>query len=353
MASCSTRTTCCPIDTALSQNRHKLPPVTSLPGFPPTVPNPRPATRAALRAVAVGLLALLLAACCPGEQVDERGWPRELVLGLVPANEAEMMVENLDPITGFLSERIGIPVRGFVPQDYTGLVEAMGSGRADIGMLPPFAAMLGARRYDIEPVLISVRGESTGYRTQWMARDPSICREPPQPNQAGMLVCEGDIAAVRGRTVAFTDPNSTTGFLFPAQQLADLGINFERDIQPIFVGSHDASVAAVRRGDVDFGVAYEDARRMIRAQHPDVAERVVVFNFSEYIPNDGVQVRADLPDDLKQAIARAFLEFSEEQAATLPREQRALYIIYEIDGFVPAEPGVYDTVSAVYELMRR
>jgi phosphonate transport system substrate-binding protein len=306
-----------------------------------------------LRMPVAAALLLGLAACCPGPAVDERGWPRELVLGLVPANEAEMMVENLDPITDFLSERIGIPVRGFVPQDYTGLVEAMGSGRADIGMLPPFAAMLAARRYDIEPLLISVRGESTGYRTQWMTGDASVCDAPPEPNEANMLECRGDIAAVRGRSVAFTDPNSTTGFLFPAQQLANLGINHERDIQAIFVGSHDAAVAAVRRGDVDFGVAYEDARRMIRPQHPDVAERVIVFNHSEYIPNDGVQVRGDLPQALKYAIARAFLEFAEEQAAHLPREQRALYIIYEIDGFVPAEEGVYDTVAKVYELMRR
>lgn len=296
---------------------------------------------------------LLLAGCCPEAQVDERGWPTELVLGLVPANEAEMMVDNLDPITEFLSERIGVPVRGFVPQDYTGLVEAMGSGRADIGMLPPFAAMLGARRYDIEPVLISVRDGSEGYRTQWMTNDPSVCASEPVAGVRGMLECEGDIAAVRGESVAFTDPNSTTGFLFPAQQLADAGIDYERDIQPIFVGSHDAAVAAVRRGDVRYGVAYEDARNMLRGQYPDVAERVIVFNHSPFIPNDGVQVRADLPQDLKDAIGRAFLEFAQEQEATLAREQRALYIIYEIDGFVPAEEGVYDTVSEVYELMRR
>lgn len=313
----------------------------------------RPAIGGFLRPAAVAGLALLLAACCPEQRVDERGWPTELVLGLVPANEAEMMVDNLDPIADFLAERLGIPVRAFVPQDYTGLVEAMGSGRADIGMLPPFAAMLGARRYDIEPLLISVRDGSEGYRTQWMTNDASLCASAPVAGVRGMLECEGDIEAVRGQSVAFTDPNSTTGFLFPAQQLSDIGIDYERDIQPIFVGSHDAAVAAVRRGDVTFGVAYEDARNMIRGQYPDVAERVIVFNHSEFIPNDGVQVRADLPEDLKQAIGTAFLEFAQEQEATLPREQRALYIIYEIDGFVVAQDGVYDNVSDVYELMRR
>jgi phosphonate transport system substrate-binding protein len=212
------------------------------------------------------------------------------------------------------------------------------AGRAHVAFMGSLATLLAHEVAGARPILGEIQRGKPYYRSQYYVRSHSEI---------------ATLADLAGRSVAFTDPNSTTGFLFPAQQLADLGIDYERDVQPIFVGSHDASVAAVRRGDVDFGVAYEDARRMLRAQHPDVAERVIVFNHSEYIPNDGVQVRTDLPEDLKQAVARAFLEFAEEQAATLPREQRALYIIYEIDGFVPAEVGVYDTVSAVYELMRR
>ena len=75
-------------------------------------------------------LALLLAGCCPGEPVDERGWPKELVLGLVPALEADALVDNLDPLAEYLEAELGIPVTSFVPQDYTGLVEALGAGRA-------------------------------------------------------------------------------------------------------------------------------------------------------------------------------------------------------------------------------
>ena len=89
--------------------------------------------------------------------------------------------------------------------------------------------MLGARRYDIQAVLISVRNGETGYHTQWMTRDASLCKAPPEPGPNGMLRCDGDLEKVRGRTVAFTDPNSTTGYLFPAQQLFKLGIDPERD----------------------------------------------------------------------------------------------------------------------------
>ncbi|MFW6340014.1 MAG: phosphate/phosphite/phosphonate ABC transporter substrate-binding protein, partial [Wenzhouxiangella sp.] len=204
----------------------------------------------AVKRIFLPIAALLLTACCPEEQVDERGWPKELVLGLVPALEAEALVDNLEPLTEHLEQALGVPVRSFVPQDYTGLVEALGSGRADIGMLPPFAAMLGQRRYDIESILISVRKGETGYRSQWFTNDPSVCeteieyvericeaRVTGRENVVRKFAqCQGSLETMRDESVAFVDPNSTSGFLFPAVQLRDIGIDHQRDLNSLFVG---------------------------------------------------------------------------------------------------------------------
>jgi len=328
-----------------------------------TSPNPFPRQ---LRPCWAVLAVLALAACCPGEQVDERGWPRELVLGLVPALEAEALVDNLDPLAEYLEAELGIPVTSFVPQDYTGLVEALGAGRADIGMLPPFAAMLGERRYDLEPILVSTRRGESGYRTQWMTNDPSVCLEPPvavtrvcesrvrgrENVERTFLQCEGDLEQVRGDTVAFVDPNSTSGYLFPAVQLMDMGIEPERDVNGLFVGGHDAAVLAVYAGDTRFGVAYEDARNMICGQYPDIGEKAIVFDYAPMIPNDGVQLRPGLPDDLKEAIIQAFLKLTVEQAE-LPDDEKILWVLYEIDGFKRFQPGLYDPVRSAYEIIRQ
>ncbi len=309
---------------------------------------------------------LALVGCCPAESVDERGWPRELVLGLVPALEAEALVDNLDPLTDHLEAELGIPVRSFVPQDYTGLVEALGSSRADIGMLPPFAAMLGARRYDIETILISVRKGETGYRSQWFTNDPSVCQgdiklverrcETRVPGRTADIrsfaSCEADLSIMAGNSIAFVDPNSTSGYLFPAVQLMEEGINPERDINGLYVGGHDAAVLAVYAGDTRFGVSYDDARNMVCGQYPDVGEKVIVFHHAPMLPNDGVQVRPGLPADLRQAIIDAFIGLAESQAH-LPDDEKVLWVLYEIDGFAPLTEGLYDPVRDAYELMRR
>lgn len=325
-----------------------------------------PVAHRPLRLLSAVVLVLLLVGCCPGESVDERGWPNELVLGLVPALEADALVDNLDPLAEYLEAELGVPVTSFVPQDYTGLVEALGAGRADIGMLPPFAAMLGQRRYDLDPILISTRRGETGYRTQWMTNDPSLCREPPvvvertcesrvvgrQDVTRKFLSCEGDLEQVRGETVAFVDPNSTSGYLFPAVQLMDMGIDLQRDVNGLFVGGHDAAVLAVYAGDTRFGVAYEDARNMICDQYPDIGEKAIVFDFAPMIPNDGVQLRPGLPSDLREAIIDAFLKLAAEQAH-LPDDEKILWVLYEIDGFQRFETGMYDPVRSAYEIVRQ
>ncbi|MGB0514609.1 MAG: PhnD/SsuA/transferrin family substrate-binding protein [Wenzhouxiangellaceae bacterium] len=246
------------------------------------------------------------------------------------------------------------------------IVPSSGSEAIELGMLPPFAAFLGGRRYDIETILISTRKGVAGYRTQWMTNDPSVCEQPPVVVERvcearsrdrenvvrKFLECSGDVEQVRGESVAFVDPNSTSGYLFPAVQLMEMGIDPEQDLNGIFVRGHDAAALAVYGGDTRFGVAYEDARNMLCEQYEDIGENVIVFNHAPMIPNDGVQLRPGLPDDLREAITEAFVKLTEVQA-DLPDSEKILWILYEIDGFKRFEPGMYDPVRAAYEIVRR
>jgi len=298
---------------------------------------------------ALAACVMLLGGC--GEQADPGGRPQKLVLGLVPALEADKLIDNLKPLEEYLTRELGIEVESFVPQDYTGLIEALGSGQADIGMLPPFAGMLAFERYGVETILISQRDGQARYRAQWMTADPSFCEEPPEVAPNGLMRCFTPIEKVRGKVVGFTDPTSTSGYLFPALQLIDAGINPEEDIQSVFVGSHDAAVIAVLNGDVEIAAAYDDARTYIINEYPDIGTQVLPFNYSAWIPNDGVQVRGDLPPDLKAEIKEAFLKLTEEEAG-VPQEERLMYRLYEIDGFVEFEPGTYEPVKRAFETMR-
>lgn len=284
--------------------------------------------------------------------------PDELVLGLVPSREADVLVENAQPLADYLTDELGIPVESFVPNDYTGLIAAMEAGQADIGAFGPFSLLQAQDIAGAEIILQSARDGAVTYHTQWMTNDPDkYCEDEPEANEDGLLFCNGTLEATEGpagedaiasieagTAVSFVEQASASGYIFPAVQLLDAGINPETDIDPIFSGGHDNSVIAVCNGDAEIGVSFNDARTILEEGDCENMDNVVVFALSPEIPNDGVAVRGDLPDELKQQIGDALIAYAEteEGAAVLDS-------VYEIDEFAPADLEAFDIVRQAAE----
>ena len=288
---------------------------------------------------------------------DRADWPDKLVLGLVPSREADVLVENAKPLGDALSEALGIPVETFVPQDYTGLTEAMASGEADIGAFGPLGVVRAIDRAGVEFVLQSSRFGSFTYHTQYMTNDPdTFCQDEPQADEDGFLYCNGTLEAEEGPAgedaialidadtrVAYVDPTSASGYLIPALQMIEAGVDIDA-IQSTFSGGHDASVIAVANGDVEVGLSFDDARTTIVEENPEVGEQAIVFAYSEEIPNDGFVIRGDLPDSLKQAFVDAMLEYAETEDG-----QAVLESIYEITGLREADEADLDVIRRADE----
>ena len=283
--------------------------------------------------------------------------PEELVIGFVPSSEAGQLVEDIEPLAAYLSEQLGIPVEGVVSNDYTGLVTAMETGQAHIGALPPYGLLQAIERADAEVILQSERNGSGTYHTQFFTNNPDkYCADEPVENtriiddeEVTFLNCNGTerenedtpegpigLDALEnlepGTTVSFVEQTSASGYIFPATVLLGEGIDPESDIEPLFAGSHDASVIAVCEGQAEIGVSFDDART-IATSDCDIPGEVVVFGYGGEIPNDGIAVAGDLPQELKDRIAQALMDFAgtEEGAAVLDS-------IYQISAFT--EPNV-------------
>lgn len=312
-------------------------------------------------AAAFATLALVLSACgtIPGTS-GSGAWPDKLVLGLVPSREADKLIESAKPLSAHLakvlSEQAGktITVEGFVPQDYTGLVSAMETKQAHIAAFGPFSLLQARDRAKAEIILQSVRFGSATYHTQWFTNTPDkYCSDKPVADKNGMLGCNGTVEASKGPVaedaikkiaagtkVSFVEQSSTSGYIFPALQLIEAGIDHEKGITPIFSGGHDNSVIAVYNGDAEVGVSFDDARRGVSKEFKDVGQKVVVFAYSSEIPNDGWVVAGDLPDDLKKAITQALLDYAKSEEG-----KKTLKDIYEIDDLVEADQDAFKVVE--------
>lgn len=281
--------------------------------------------------------------------------PEELVIGFVPSREADALVDTIQPVADYLTEQLGIPVNGVVTPDYTGLVTAMESEQAHIGAFGPFSLLQARERAGAEIILQSERFGSATYHTQFMTNEPDkYCDDEPvvSDEENGWLNCNGTadadtgpvaeekIAEIEaGTTVSFVEAASASGYIFPATIFLNNGIDPEEDIDPIFAGGHDASVIAVCEGQAEVGVSFDDARGAAETTC-DIASNVVVFAYGPEIPNDGWAVLGSLPDELKEDIKQALLDYaaSEEGAAVLQE-------IYEIDNLVEADQDAFEIVQ--------
>ena len=287
----------------------------------------------------VTLGAALLIAGLFGTSQAQGEIPDRLVLGMVPSREADVIVDSLGPIADLLSQALLIPVDTFVSTNFVGLVEAVGTGRVDIGLFGPAALVQAMDVHGAEVILASVRRGSTFYRAQFNVRCDSGITEFEQ---------------LRGRTIAFVDPGSASGYQFPFVTLAQTyGINPDTEMTSIFAGSHDAAALAVYLGDVDVAVTFggspgSDGRETLEADFPDVKDVVCSRGVSDHIPNDGTVVRRGLDPELVEQITQAMIDL-----ASTEEGQALTQALFNVTEFARIDPSAYDIVREVSATFQR
>ncbi|MBE3596863.1 MAG: phosphate/phosphite/phosphonate ABC transporter substrate-binding protein [Hydrogenibacillus sp.] len=257
--------------------------------------------------------------------------PAKLVVGFVPSQEAENLDAKAKPLADLLTDKLGVPVEVFVGSDYTALIEAMGAGKVDIGFLNPQGYVLAKDRGYADVLLKAVRHGSDSYRAQFVVLKDS-------PIQS--------IADLKGKKIAFVDPASTSGYVYPVVLLKKNGIDPEKDITPIMSGGHDKAILALLRGDADVAVSFDDARTIVEKTDPDVMNKTRILTYTDNIPNDTVSVRSSLPEAWKEKIKAAFLGIAEDEHG-----KQIIQDIYSHDGYTEAKDSDFDVVREANRLM--
>ncbi len=258
--------------------------------------------------------------------------PDKLVFGFVPSLEADKIAETAKPMADFISKETGIPVETITATNYTGLIQAMGSGQVDIGALAPFAYVLAHSENGARVLLKSSRKGALTYHAMFLARADSGIKS---------------IEEAKGKRMAWVDAASASGYLFPAAYLKAKGMDPDTFFSnTTFAGSHDNAIRAVYNGDVDVCSVYDDARNKVEKLLPDVKQKVVMIGKTDEIPNDTFSVRKDLDPALAEKIKAALLKY-----AATPEGKKTLLDTYEIDGLAEAKDEDYEVVRQTARAM--
>jgi phosphonate transport system substrate-binding protein len=286
--------------------------------------------RVSLRVCASLLLTLTLIGC--GESAKA---VKTLRVGFVPAEDAQQVMQNAQPLVDILHKELNMEIQPFVATDYTGIVEALRVNKLDVAFLAPASYVLAKNEANIKVVLKSERKGIPFYYAAIITRADSGIRK---------------LEDLRGKTFAFGDSLSTTGHVFPRKMFKERGIDPVRDFKQIlYSGGHDATVLAVLNGKVDAGATYanspdsEDTAWMRYLKNPEDVKKIRAIAFSEPIPADNLVISGNLDDAVAKKIVAIFLELSRN-----PQGKKMLRDLYQIDGFVTATDKDYDSVRAAF-----
>jgi phosphonate transport system substrate-binding protein len=283
------------------------------------------------------LYTALLAILCLLGCTDSGKSAKVLRVGFVPAEDAQQVMQNAQPIVDILQKQLGMEIQPFVAADYTGVVEALRVNKLDVAFLTPASYVLARNEANVKVVLKSERKGIASYYAAIITRaDSGIQR----------------LEDLRGKTFAFGDALSTTGNIFPRKMFKERGIDPVRDFKQIlYSGGHDATVLAVLNGKVDAGATYanspdsEDTAWMRYLKDPKDVKKIRAIAFSEPIPADNLVINGNLDEAIAKKVEEIFLQLSRD-----PKGKQMMRDLYQIDGFVPATDRDYDSVRQAFEI---
>jgi phosphonate transport system substrate-binding protein len=262
------------------------------------------------------------------------GAQTSLHLALTPSQKPTDLLVAGEAFGAALGKLVGVPIRVTVASDYAAVIEALRNRTADLAFVHPAGYVLANREAKAMIVAKDQWHGNTSYTARIYVRKDS-----------GITTLEG----LRGKTIAFVDPSSTSGYVYPMVMLIQKGLVQNRDPKTffkefVFSGSHDAGLLALLNGHVDAFASFDQAREQY-LKDPAQREKLIWVAESAPIPEGGICARDGLDPALFAKVRTALLSMKGPAYAPI------LKALYDIDGFEPAEDREYEPVRAAMDLL--
>ena len=281
-------------------------------------------------------LAALLLAAAPAAAQDAT-WPKEVTFALLSTENAAEITRRWAPVIAQLEKDLNVKIKPATATDYRGTIEALKFKKAEIGHLGPKSYVEAATNNyaNVEPVAqLRLGNGSLGYRSCLIVHTDSDMFSPED---------------MSGKTFAFNDPNSTSGYLVPSTFfMSEMNVDPKKYFSKVtFSGSHEASILAVANKKVEVASTnLPDLQQLTRENKvPRGALRVIWV--SKLIPNDPIVVRKDLPQSFKLAVQESLVNMKAKNPEAFKE------IGAWLSGFVAADDGKYQVIRELNETAKK
>jgi phosphonate transport system substrate-binding protein len=304
-------------------------------------------TRRRLAALlAAAPLAPALAQPHPMPAPGRRPWAeqvREIRVGLLGGENEGDRLARFGAYRDLIQSHFQVPTRIFPAGDYAGVLQGFAARQLEIAGLGPvgYARIWLDTNGNIEPLVITQEADgSISYVSLMYVRADS-----------GITSLE----QMRGRSLAWADPNSTSGFLVPRSELREAGINIDAFFgRTGFAGGHEQAVVAVLNRQFDGGVTWASGvgeesqgftrgnlRAMVDKEMLRMSDIRIIWR-SRPIPNGPMGARRDLPQSFRDDMRAFHMALPAAHPDIFRQIERGVAA-----GYAPGEHAIYEPIIAM------
>lgn len=250
--------------------------------------------------------------------------------GVMPAADPASLERALVGLVSYLEEATGDEILLSVARDYRELADRLREGSLDL-------AWLNTASY----VRLTDEMPQVGYLVTYMERDRTTGEVTDHYRALLVTLKRSGIASLeeaRGKILAFTDPLSTSGCVYPRLMLCRLGIDERSHFRKVFfLRRHDRVIEALLSGAVDVGAVSEGILVKARRERGDL---FAVLAASDPIPLSALVAASHVPQQRRELYRRVLTAIPADHPFL---EEMWRHLSWPAAGFSVRDDAFYDS----------
>ncbi len=246
-------------------------------------------------ALALSAMAVVLAGSARGAAIPPEpeygpapgGVEREYVFAIHPLHNPKRLFEIYGPLIDYLNQHVpGARFRLEASRNYDEFDKRLYSRQYDFALPNPYQTF---------------NSLSHGYHV--------IAKMGDDQKFAGIILVRRDAGIrtfedLKGKRVAYPAPTALAATMMPQYFLQTHGVDVNRDVENVYVGSQESAILNVYLGEVAAAATWPLPWEAFQKEHPDQAAELEVKWETEPLINNGVVARDDVPPAIAERVAQ-------------------------------------------------
>ena len=241
------------------------------------------------------------------------------IFGIHPLHNPKKLFEIYSPLINYLNKNLkDITITLEASVNYDEYDKKLFSGHFDFSLPNPYQTV-ESTKYGY--TIFGKMADDENFRGIILLRKNSNIKE---------------ISDLKGKSISYPAQTALAATMMPQQFLHDNGIDINRDIKNLYVGSQESSIMNLFLNESSAAATWPPPWLAFKKERPEIAEQLEVKWQTSPLPNNGLVAKKDIDPLLTQKIASLIFNLHKTQegqnilkAMQLSKFEKADYNTYE------------------------